>query len=111
MDMRFYWVQDRVKQQQFHVYWRPGRTNLADYFTKHHSSAHHRQERATYLHCPEILALALRGCVNPTFLSHGNPSGGTLKQSKTTQLTRFGTCRSHTTNSAIITAKQSRTTH
>jgi hypothetical protein len=21
MDMRFYWVKDRVKQRQFHVYW------------------------------------------------------------------------------------------
>jgi hypothetical protein len=111
MDMRFYWVQDRIEQQQFHVYWQPGRTNLADYFTKHHSPAHHRRERATYLHRPEILALALRGCVNPAFLSHGNQSGGTPKQSKTTRLTRFGTCRSHPTNPSIITAKQSRTTH
>mgnify|MGYP000158265237 CR=1 FL=1 len=59
MDMRFYWIQDRVKQKQFHVYWRPGHTNLADYFTKHHSPAHHCRERATYLYCPEILALAL----------------------------------------------------
>jgi hypothetical protein len=42
MDMRFYSVQDRVEQHQFHVYWRPGQTNLADYFTKHHSPAHHR---------------------------------------------------------------------
>jgi hypothetical protein len=24
MDMRFYWVKDRVKQGQFHVYWGPG---------------------------------------------------------------------------------------
>jgi hypothetical protein len=83
MDMQFYWVQDRVKQQQFHVYWQPGRTNLVDHFTKHHLPAHHRQEGATYLHCPEILALALRGCVNPAFLSHRNQSGRTPKQSTT----------------------------
>jgi hypothetical protein len=31
MDMRYYWVQDRVAQKQFHIYWRPGHTNLADY--------------------------------------------------------------------------------
>ena len=24
MDMRFYWIQDRVGQEQFNVYWRPG---------------------------------------------------------------------------------------
>jgi hypothetical protein len=27
MDMRFYWVKDRVKQGQFHVYWGPGYRN------------------------------------------------------------------------------------
>jgi hypothetical protein len=33
MDMRFYWVKDRVKQGQFNVYWGPGFQNLANYFT------------------------------------------------------------------------------
>ena len=41
MDMQFYWIQDRVAQKQFKVYWRPGPTNLANYFTKHHSPADH----------------------------------------------------------------------
>jgi hypothetical protein len=50
MDMRFYWIQDRVKQRQFNIQWRPGATNLADYFTKHHSPSHHRRLRPTYLH-------------------------------------------------------------
>jgi hypothetical protein len=50
MDMRFYWIQDRVRQNQFLVYWRKGSENLGDYFTKHHSTAHHRQIRPTYLH-------------------------------------------------------------
>ena len=49
MDMRFYWVRDRVKQGQFHVHWRKGADNLADYFTKHHSPAHHRLMRSRYL--------------------------------------------------------------
>ena len=34
IDMRFYWVQDRVAQNQFIVIWRAGITNLADFFTK-----------------------------------------------------------------------------
>lgn len=42
MDMRFYWVRDRVKQGQFRVYWAPAETNLADYFTKHHPPSHHK---------------------------------------------------------------------
>jgi hypothetical protein len=43
MDMRFYWIKDRVEQGQFNVYWGPGFQNLADYFTKHHSLAHHKR--------------------------------------------------------------------
>jgi hypothetical protein len=50
MDMRYYWIQDRVSQKQFKVYWRPGHTNLADYFTKHFSPSYHRSTRSTYLH-------------------------------------------------------------
>ena len=42
MDMRFYWVCNRVQQGQFHIYWKPGKYNKADYFTKHHPAAHHQ---------------------------------------------------------------------
>ena len=50
MDMRFHWLRDRtVNQNQFRIYWRPGKTNLADYFTKHHSPAHHRNMRGEFL--------------------------------------------------------------
>jgi hypothetical protein len=41
MDMQFYWIQDHIAQKQFQVYWCPGPTNLANYFTKHHSPSHH----------------------------------------------------------------------
>jgi hypothetical protein len=71
MDMRFYWIKDRVKQGQFNVYWGPGYQNLADYFTKHHSLAHHKRMRKIYIHAHEqpinqkgIRDSALRGCVN-----------------------------------------------
>ena len=36
MDKRFYWLQDRVKQGEFRVFWAPGKYNLADYSTKYH---------------------------------------------------------------------------
>jgi hypothetical protein len=42
MDMRFYWIRDRIQQMQFLVHWKPGLSNQADYFTKHHSPAHHQ---------------------------------------------------------------------
>jgi hypothetical protein len=53
MDMRFYWIKDRVKQGQFNVYWGPGFQNLVDYFTKHHSPAHHKRMREIYIHSEE----------------------------------------------------------
>ena len=40
---------DREQQGQFKFYWRPGKTNLADYFTKHHPPAHHRNVRGDFL--------------------------------------------------------------
>jgi hypothetical protein len=71
MDMRFYWVKDRVEKKQFNVGWAPGNTNLGDCFTKHHSPAHHKHMSPYYLHgkhSPMIrhdtrLAI-LRGCVD-----------------------------------------------
>jgi hypothetical protein len=52
MDMRFYWIRDRVRQGQFLIYWRKGSTNRGDYFTKHHPTKHHRRMRPIYLHTP-----------------------------------------------------------
>ena len=49
MDMRFHWVQDRVKQNQFLIYWAPGNTNLAGYFSKHHPPHHHKNMRKQFL--------------------------------------------------------------
>ena len=50
MDMRFHWLRDRgVNQNQFRFYWRPGALQRADYYTKHHSPAHHRNMRSEIL--------------------------------------------------------------
>jgi hypothetical protein len=50
IDMRFYWVRDRVRQGQFQIYWKPGKDNKGDYFTKHHPPSHHCEMRPVYLH-------------------------------------------------------------
>jgi hypothetical protein len=42
MDMRYYWIQDRIEKGKFDISWAPGDTNLGDYFTKHLSPAHHK---------------------------------------------------------------------
>jgi hypothetical protein len=62
MDMRYHWITYIVHQKQFDVYWRPGRENLGDYHTKHHSAQHHKDMRGLILHQANSLQL-LRGCV------------------------------------------------
>jgi hypothetical protein len=49
MDMRFHWLRDRECQQHFKFYWRPGKQNHADYWTKHHTAAHHVNIRPEFL--------------------------------------------------------------
>jgi hypothetical protein len=60
MDMKYYWLQDRVRQKQFDVYWLPVKDNLADYHTKHHPAQHHRDMRHILIHQANILNV-LRG--------------------------------------------------
>jgi hypothetical protein len=49
MDMRFNWLKDRECQLQLKFYWQPGKHNHADYWTKHHSAAHHVDVRKEFL--------------------------------------------------------------
>jgi hypothetical protein len=48
-----YGVIDRAKHGQFHVDWGPGYQNLADYFKKHHSPAHHKIMQEIYINVSE----------------------------------------------------------
>jgi hypothetical protein len=71
IDMRFYWVRDRVDKKQCRVHWRRGSDNQADYFSKHHSPAHHRLMHSRYLldlHKPR-LDRSVQGCVDPGLLN------------------------------------------
>ncbi len=49
MDMRVHWLRNHEAQRQIKIIWRPGKTNLADYFTKHHPPAHHVNVRSEFL--------------------------------------------------------------
>jgi hypothetical protein len=62
MDMRYHWLTDRIRQKQFDIFWRPGRENLGDYHTQHHSAQHHKDMRGLILHQANIHKV-LRGCV------------------------------------------------
>jgi hypothetical protein len=50
MEMRYFWVGDKVAQDLYSLGWYPGQENLADYQSKHHPSAHHTAVRPYYLH-------------------------------------------------------------
>ncbi len=58
--MRFHWLRNREAQRQIKIIWRPGKTNLADYFTKHYPPAHHVNVRSEFLTKVKDLAEARR---------------------------------------------------
>ena len=71
MEMRFFWISDKIAQEMYEVSWHPGQENLADYQSKHHPGGHHVAVRPWYLHMensPRVLPRALKpstlkGCV------------------------------------------------
>ena len=67
MDMRFHWLRDRaITKNQFRFFWRPGPTNYANYWTKHHPPANHKNMRNEFL-TPyhELLDLRRQKTVSP----------------------------------------------
>jgi hypothetical protein len=71
MEMRFFWISDKIAQEMYEVSWHPVQENLADYQSKHHPGGHHIAVRPWYLHMknsPRVLPWALKpstlkGCV------------------------------------------------
>ena len=49
VDMRFYWVRDRIRQNHLRILWEEGKKNMADYVTKHHPIWDHRAMRPRYV--------------------------------------------------------------
>ena len=49
IDMRYHWIRDQVKLGVFKVTWKPGKLNLADFFTKAHPVHHHKSIRWKYV--------------------------------------------------------------
>jgi hypothetical protein len=71
MEMRFFWIGDKIAQEMYALKWHPGQENLADYQSKHHIGSHHTAVRPWYLNLenpPRVLPRekwpsALKGCV------------------------------------------------
>ncbi len=58
-DMRFHWLCNQECQQQFRIYWRPGKLNYTKYWAKHHPKTHHCNMRKEFL-MPHIILEMLR---------------------------------------------------
>jgi hypothetical protein len=71
MEMRYFWIGDKVAQKAYTIKWHPGQENLADYQSKHHLGTHHQAVCPWYLHeinSPLVLPWktrpsTLKGCV------------------------------------------------
>ena len=70
MDMRFHWLRDREARRQFRIYWRSGRTNLADYHTKNHPASHHVSVRHEFLTPKKYLDILRHGSEEEKFEAH-----------------------------------------
>ena len=49
MEMRYFWIADKVEANVFNVYWNKGKTNRADYYSKQHPTKIHRDIRPTIM--------------------------------------------------------------
>ena len=54
MDLRFFWVKDRISQKQFKLAWAPGLHNLADYVSKIHPGKTYIALRPTFVSDPPL---------------------------------------------------------
>ena len=57
-DMKYHWLRDRETHKELDIYWREGKKNDSDYFTKHHPPDHHKKMRSRYILKSFLLTLA-----------------------------------------------------
>jgi len=63
IDVRFYWLRDRVEQGQFYIYWDAGSNNMGDSYTKHHPPAYHTKMRPIHTYIEGLSPESLQGCI------------------------------------------------
>jgi len=106
MDMHFHWLRCCDAQGQFRYYWRPGTQHLADYFTKHHPSTHHKSVHPTILTAvnnPEYRKLFVTQDASSPQI---NVKSGRTNKEQTTIIQEIPTKTSVTTNSFVKTLFQ-----
>ena len=81
MDMQFHWLRCRDAQGQFRYYWRPGTSNLGDFWTKNHPSVHHKSmQPAVLTPMKEVIVIRERNLTRP--MCHLQTLGRYLAKSK-----------------------------
>jgi hypothetical protein len=94
--MKFYWLQDQVKQGQFRIFWAPGKIYLADYQSKVQPASVHRALQPIYLYVEGKSPTTLQGCDKILESLAAGTSAVTSQYMNTTA--QFGSCNqaSHT---------------
>ena len=82
MDVRFHWLRCCEAQRQFRFYWAPRKSNLGDYWTKHHCAAHHIEKRPTIL-TPQSILTALQASLHHTPVQLADKAACTQQNDKT----------------------------
>ena len=60
--MNYWFMRDRQDRKKFKYYWKPGKNNKGDHFTKHFCAVTHRERRPTFL-TPRSALDALRAAL------------------------------------------------
>ena len=109
MTMRYFWLKEKHTTKQFHIYWKPGYTNLADYFTKHHPPLHHKRVRRMYIFdnflsrlqpSPFCTVSDLQGCIDSI------PTTTGIKKSTRSDKRTSNKSRENTTKITLCTNKE-----
>ena len=61
--MHDWWMIDQIEQVQFTVEWSKGKQFLSYYFTKCHTSTHHKKLRPIYNYEPGVSPTSLQWCI------------------------------------------------
>ena len=99
-DRQYWWLKDREAQLQFNIIWEPGIYNLADYYTKHHSGAHHLKVRPIYLYEANS-PTTLQGCIRIMDQGSANRANSCLPLTNKSQVET-------STRNTVQTVKKSR---
>ena len=71
INIRYFWIKDRVDGNEIKIEYLPTHIMLADYYTKRHSGKHHKMVRPIYLY-EENSPSTLQGCIK--IMDNGKPT-------------------------------------